>query len=163
MVKPVAILMKRILYRGGIASFDIPGSWVEEHQPEGGASFFEDLPDSGTLRLNVLSFGSDGNVAGEEIVSRLVRERGFFPLDPGLALKRYVKTVPEDGESLKVYYWEVAVPVNSSSARLVIFSFTILASQGVDLYYQNQIALLDQCIRSGTFSREPGLVSPNKR
>jgi hypothetical protein len=47
--------MKRIAYRGGIVSFVIPDVWLEEYEGEGGATFYEDKPGSGTLRLNVPS------------------------------------------------------------------------------------------------------------
>lgn len=50
--------LKHIKYRGGIAEFQIPSHWREEYEPGGGGTFYEDSPDSGTLRLNVLSLSS---------------------------------------------------------------------------------------------------------
>ena len=43
--------LKTIIYRGGIARFRVPHSWVEEYEPEGGGTFYEDGPDTGTLRM----------------------------------------------------------------------------------------------------------------
>ena len=48
--------LKTIEYRGGIARFQIPESWVEEYEPRGGGTFYEPGDDTGTLRINVLDF-----------------------------------------------------------------------------------------------------------
>jgi hypothetical protein len=48
--------MKPIVYRGGIITFRVPATWKEEYEAEGGGTFYDDRPDSGTLRLNVLTF-----------------------------------------------------------------------------------------------------------
>jgi hypothetical protein len=47
--------MKRIEYRGGIASFELPSHWREEHAVEGGATFYDERPDSGTLGTEKVS------------------------------------------------------------------------------------------------------------
>jgi len=47
--------LKTINYRGGLISFEIPKHWVEEFEESGGGTFFEDTPNSGTLRVNVLT------------------------------------------------------------------------------------------------------------
>jgi hypothetical protein len=50
--------MKTIRYRGGIVTFRIPAHWTEEYEEEGGGIFYNEDNDSGTLRLNVLTFAS---------------------------------------------------------------------------------------------------------
>ncbi|MBK8594774.1 MAG: hypothetical protein IPN83_04160 [Holophagales bacterium] len=40
--------MKSITYRGGLVTFRIPRHWVEEYEEDGGGTFYEDRPDSGT-------------------------------------------------------------------------------------------------------------------
>ncbi|HSI65722.1 MAG TPA: hypothetical protein VLE43_21530, partial [Candidatus Saccharimonadia bacterium] len=47
---------KTVTYRGGVVVFDLPARWVEEYEPSGGGTFYEDTPQSGTLRLSVLGF-----------------------------------------------------------------------------------------------------------
>jgi hypothetical protein len=149
--------LKTICYRGGIVRFDIPRSWKEEYEPSGGATFYEDRPDSGTLRLNVLSLSSNGKETGSEMISSLVADSGFEPLHDGLAIKQYVKSAEQEGQQLQIHYWEIAVPVEGCSTRLAIFSFTILASQASDQKVLNDIELLQDCIRAATFSREQGV------
>src|SRR5438552_168389 len=46
---------KTISYRGGIVTFRIPSHWREEYEPNGGGTFYDDNPDSATLRLNVIT------------------------------------------------------------------------------------------------------------
>lgn len=149
--------LKNICYRGGIARFDIPASWKEEYDPSGGATFYEDRPDSGTLRLNVLSFSSNGKETGDKMVASLIAKNGYKTLRDGLAIKQYVKSADEDGEDLHIHRWEVAVPVEGCSARLAIFSYTILASQAKDKQVRQDIELLGRCILDGEFSREQGV------
>ncbi len=47
--------MKKITYRGGLISFQIPKDWIEEYEENGGGTFYEDSQESGTLRINVLT------------------------------------------------------------------------------------------------------------
>jgi hypothetical protein len=61
-VLPVALVgaaappkMKTIAYRGGVITFRVPSTWKEEYQPEGGGTFYDPRPGSGTLRLNFMT------------------------------------------------------------------------------------------------------------
>jgi hypothetical protein len=149
--------LKSICYRGGIARFSIPASWKEEYEASGGATFYEDRPDSGTFRLNVLSFSSNGKETGDQTIAGLIAKSGYKALRDGLAIKQYVKSAEEDGEPLRIYYWQVAIPVERCNVRLAIFSYTILASQGTDKQVCQEIDLLDRCILNGEFSSEQGV------
>lgn len=149
--------LKRICYRGGIVRFDIPDSWEEEYEPSGGATFFEDEPDSGTLRLNVLSFSSNGTETSAEMVSGLVVKNGYQPLRDGLAITQEVKLAEESGEQLQISYWRVAIPVEPDNVRIAVFSFTILAEQATDPNIRREIDLLENSIRAAEFSRDEGV------
>lgn len=149
--------LKTIRYRGGIANFEIPASWLEEFEPSGGGTFYEDRTDSGTLRLNVLSFTSNGKESGEEMVAGMISRSGYAEMHDGLAIMQEVESTDYDGEALCIHYWRIAIPVEDCSARLAIFSYTILASQADDLAMQQEIELLDRCIRHATFSRVAGV------
>lgn len=149
--------LKNICYRGGIARFEIPASWKEEYEPSGGATFYEDRPDSGTLRLNVLAFRSNGNVTGEQSVENMIAKSGYKELRDGLAIKQYVKSAGEDLEPLRIHYWQIAIPVQGCNIRLAIFSYTILASQATDKQILQEIELLEKCIQNAEFSREQGV------
>ena len=149
--------LKNIFYRGGVTRFDIPASWKEEYEPSGGAMFYEDRPDSATLRLNVLSFSSNGKETGEQMVAGLVTKSGYQALGNGLAIKQYVEAAEENGEPLQLHCWEIAVPVKGCNARLAIFTYTILASQASELQTQQELLLLNRLIRAAEFSREQGV------
>jgi hypothetical protein len=49
---------KTIQYRGGLVTFRIPSDWVEEYEADGGGAFYPEKPNSGTLRLNVMTLRS---------------------------------------------------------------------------------------------------------
>jgi len=110
------------------------------------------------LRLNVLSFTSNGNETGEQMVAGLIAGSGYHPLHDGLAIKQYVNSGNEEGEQLHLHRWEVAIPVEGCSARLAMFTYTILASQSNDQQIQEEIELLGRCIRDGKFCREKGHI-----
>jgi hypothetical protein len=47
--------MKTIAYRGGIVTFRIPTHWREEYSDTDGGMLYEEHPDSGTLRLTIIT------------------------------------------------------------------------------------------------------------
>lgn len=149
--------LKRIVYRGGIAEFDIPAGWREEYEPLGGATFYDDRPDSGTLRLSVLGFKSKDTPA-ERMAATAFRDGRVESTRGGLPLRLAETETEEDGELLHIYKWEVAVPAPPNSLRLALFSYTILASQKSDAAFLAEVALLDSSIREATFSQEPGVA-----
>ena len=59
--------MKQVSYRGGIIKFEIPDHWVEEYGENGGGTFYEDAPDSATLRLNLLTFESESKTTRSDL------------------------------------------------------------------------------------------------
>src|ERR1035438_6693902 len=50
--------MKTIVYRGGVVTFRIPAHWREEYSDFEGGTFYEDRPDSGTLRLKIITMST---------------------------------------------------------------------------------------------------------
>ena len=148
---------KQICYRGGIARFVIPATWNEEYDPPGGATFYEDRPDSGTLRLSVLQFESKGSETCEQMIASLILRSGYESLRDELAVRHYAKSTVEDDEQLQIHYWEVGVPIEPNSVRLAIFSYTILASQAEDHAVLEEIELLDHSIRDAEYSRDAGI------
>ena len=96
--------LKTICYRGGIARFDIPASWKEEDEPSGHASFYEDRPDSGTLRFHVLDFSANSKATGDPMVESLIAKSEYKMLRHGLAIKQYVTSAEEDTELLPIQH-----------------------------------------------------------
>src|ERR1017187_8619466 len=149
---------KTIQYRGGIATFQIPSHWKEEYDPKGGATFYEDKPNSGTFRLSVLSFDSRSGERAEQMASRAFPAGTFETLPSGLRLQREAKAAKEGSETLAIYWWRVAVPVPPSSLRLANFSYTILAGQESEPAIASELAFVDKSVRVAEFRREPAVA-----
>jgi hypothetical protein len=151
-------MMKEIIYRGGLVRFHVPSSWVEEYQPEGGGTFYEDRDDSGTLRLNVLTFASKEPVTSNGI-PQLFKEMSLThnsidlrALPNGNVLLKYADRAVEEGEELLIYYWQLGNPVPPKHLRIADFSFTILASQSSDTEIIEQVRMLDGEIAGAEFA-----------
>lgn len=153
--------LKTINYRGGIVVFSIPRNWREEYEPAGGATFYEDSPDSGTLRLNVLGFESE-NAPAKQMSATAFRTGTVESTLSGFPIRREEKEVEENGERLRIYRWEIAVPVEPRHLRVAIFSYTILANQESAPAIVADVALLDSCIRAASFSQQLGEVGEFK-
>jgi hypothetical protein len=149
--------LKTVNYRGGLVRFSIPANWLEEYEPEGGGTFYEDRPDSGTLRLNVLSFDSPDKPA-DEMARTAFPQETVERLPSGFSMRRYVKSANEKGQALDIHRWEIAVPVPPHGLRLVCFTHTILAGQQSDTRIATELKLLDASIRCAEFSQQPGVI-----
>jgi hypothetical protein len=147
---------KMIKYRGGIAEFAIPSHWHEEYEPEGGGTFYADSPDSGTLRLNVISCVSKDTPA-EQIAAIYFRDGTVKTTNEGFPLRRREKAVEEDGERLHIVSWKVAIPVPPKSLRVALFTYTILKKQKDDPPFIAEMQELERSIEQSSFSQEPGV------
>jgi hypothetical protein len=149
---------KTIEYRGGVVSLEIPAHWKEEYEPKGGGTFYEDRPDSGTLRLNVLSFARRDGRSSEDTLRELIEKEPQETLGCGFPLKRYMKPGTENGETLHLYRWEVSVPVPPNEWRIVCFVHTIVAGQESDPRIKCELDLIDEIVRSARFSTARGVT-----
>jgi hypothetical protein len=146
--------LKLITYRGGIAIFEVPNSWVEEYESKGGGTFYEPRDDSGTLRLNVLGFESENEPAPQMALSALRDANGRSA--EGFPLHYETREAQENGERLEIHRWQVAIPVLPHSLRVAIFSYTILSGQLGEPRIAEELGTIDASIRRATFSVEPG-------
>ena len=155
--------MKVIEYRGGVLTFRIPSHWNEEYEENGGGMFYEEAPDSGTLRLNILAFEAP---AGKLLASGYDDMAGrssdpkseIVKLPNGDGMRMYRKDAEEAGESLHVYYWEVAHCAPPQKYYLAVFSWTILASQSSDQKFQDEIQMITDELKQIGFHPDLGLL-----
>jgi hypothetical protein len=84
--------LKPITYRGGIVRFEIPSDWIEEFETSGGGTFYENRPDSGTLRLNVLSFSSK-NTPSEEMARSVFKDNPTEVLPSGFLMSEMPRII----------------------------------------------------------------------
>lgn len=153
--------LKEINYRGGIVKFKIPVNWVEKYEEDGGGMFYEDAPNTGTLRLNVLTVkapvDSKGNLSAEalSIVSGS-EPNNIEILSNGNALSRSIERTKEQGQKITLYWWFVANTIPPNYVRVANFSYTILTSQENMDEFKNEIKLLDEQIKNCVFHPKLG-------
>jgi hypothetical protein len=155
--------MKEILYRGGLVKFSIPAHWKEEYNETGGGMFYEDGPDTGTLRLNVLTFANSNSTkpvdVSEEARNSAAKNGGEpFDLRPGDAMARYDSESVEDGESIKQRYWNVYSSVGDTHLRIAVFSYTLSSSRFDDNKHVREMEILDREIRNARIAKEVGTI-----
>ncbi len=153
--------LKTIAYRGGIVCFRIPDHWEEEYEEKVGATFYEDEPDSGTLRLNVLTLAvKTGVVAATatDLLQRRLKDTGgtIQPLADGNALLSYQQADKENEKDVLVYYWEIANPVPPSHCRYAIFTYTVPAYRATAAEVLAEVALLQRELEACRFAPELG-------
>lgn len=151
--------LKTITYRGGLMYFRIPAHWKEEYEEQGGGTFYEDAPDSGTLRLNVLTFTAPVGqlpASGHEYFTKQPISAGerIVQTHAGDGMKMYVKPTEENGEKLDIYRWEIAHCVQPQTFHMAIFTWTILSGQRSLPKFQREIQALSNELSQAYFHPE---------
>ena len=157
------VTLKTINYRGGIARFQVPSSWMEEYEPQGGGTFYEVGEDTGTLRINVMDFESPadkviGAKTAYDLLTSLESVGETECLPSGNAIARSSRTGLESGENLLIYTWHVGVCVTPTHFRMVVFTYTILAAQEHEPTMQQELELLDRSIANGEYPAVRGVA-----
>jgi hypothetical protein len=157
--------LKTVSYRGGLVRFRIPAGWVESYETEGGGEFYDDDPQSGTLRLNVLTFEQTVEGHVESAFEFLSRSAG--QIRPGVevigrpdgnASLSYWEFAEEDGEELAIRFWQVANAVPPRHMRIAAFSYTLLKSQMSRPRFVAEVEMIDREIGMCEFAKETGVV-----
>lgn len=161
--------MKTIVYRGGVIKFRIPAHWREEYSDIEGGTFYEARPGSGTLRLTIISLTapkvlqSDSAMDVLQDVVRALKSEGVEGTTKvrkdGNALFKYEQAASERRTSLTIFYWMVANPLPPRHARVVTFSYTIVARQRDHPRVQRDLEMLEAEIEAATLSPEIGILS----
>jgi hypothetical protein len=148
--------MKRVIYRGGIVTFQIPATWREEYEPDGGGTFYEAGTDTGTLRLHLLSLQKAGPPSLEAAAREIFHGEPVETLPNGFPLRHYCEQAEERGTPLLLYRWEVLIPVSPSQWRLACFTHTVLAACAGSPRTKAELALVNQLVREADYSTQPG-------
>ena len=145
--------MKEVIYRGGIAKFEIPDDWNEEYEPEGGATFYRVGDDTGTLRLNVLSFKRKDDQSGEPLTNL-----GFRPFRDDLFLKMEEKEFTEEGTKCALVNWQIGYEVDAINFRIASFNFTVLEDKKKDPDTALEMKAITHILKTAEFGREQGVT-----
>jgi hypothetical protein len=152
--------LKTIKYRGGVVEFRIPASWEEEYSDIDGGTFYENKPDSGTLRLKVITAESPSEVTSDSaksILDTFSFVRGRAVLQPnGNAIASYEESSVDSDQKIKIFYWLVANPLPPKHARIATFSYTILERKQHDTTIMRDLQMLEKEILDAKFATELG-------
>ena len=157
--------LKTIVYRGGVVRFRIPADWQEEYEPAGGGTFYAPGDETGTLRLNVTTFGAPPGEAltaddAEGFLTSFASKYDVSvqPLRPGIAMIRYDLPSKESGHALTIRYWQVAQVIPPGHVRQSLFSYTVLAKMFDDWLIRHEMDLLEREISVAEFAPVLGQV-----
>ena len=147
----VEVEMKEIVYRGGLVKFQIPKDWMEEYGSEGGGMFFGNGPNSGTLRLDVITAESPQKLGANEPVALLEGIKGdeasvIRRLENGNAIASQIIHTSEDGTPITMYWWYVGSFVPPKHVRLANFSYTVLTSHENDEKIEAEVEMVGASI-----------------
>ena len=161
--------MKAIAYRGGVVTFRIPAHWREEYSDLEGGTFYEDRPDSGTLRLKVITVVAPKQLqscSAMDVLHVVVHEMKSKGVEgttsgrnDGNAIFKYELMNSEEGVRHTICNWIVANPLPSNRARIATFSYTMLANQKNRSQVQRDLEMLDAEIKAASFSERLGVVA----
>jgi len=149
---------KTISYRGGLVAFEIPNTWTDEYDRDGGGTFYSKDPGSGTLRLNVLSVARNTPTSLADAAKEIFRGGDHQTLPSGNPVRRFVKRVEERGTPLELHRWEVLVPVSSIQLRLACFTHAVLASQSDSVQATRELAIIESAVSTARFATAPAQV-----
>lgn len=142
------IKVREIFYRGGIAIFPLPDNWIEEYEPSGGGTFYEDAAHGGTLRLNVLGFDFNTNSA--------TRFGEYQPFRDGLHIKTTKEQFVEDDDECILLSWQIGYDVGDNHFRIANFTYTIEAMAFRGEQAQYELSVIEMILKMAEFGRELG-------
>jgi hypothetical protein len=156
-----AVALKMVRYRDAV-SFPIPVGWKEEDEPGVQGTFYEEGPDTGTLRVSVMQWLGSSEEDRNRIVKSILLPGNVETLKQGVYLKKEVKDGSEGGEALKLHRWLVVLALPENTCRLVAFTHTITAAQEKDRATVVELAAVDFAVRNAVYSYEPKLPLVDK-
>ena len=159
--------MKTVNYRGGLVRFRIPKEWKEEYEEAGGGTFYQPGDDTGTLRLNVLSFqGPAGkSLSAASALATQAEKNGseVVELRDGVAMTQYDLEAEETGHRLRMRRWEIAQLLPPNHLRMVVFTYTLLAEQFDKPEFSAELTVLDHEVAACELAQVQGVLPPSQK
>lgn len=145
-----------VSYRDAV-SFPIPVTWKMEDEPGVQGTFYEEAPDTGTLRVSVMQWPGTDEEDRNRILKTILLPGSVEALKQGIYLKKEVEDSAEEGEALKLHRWLVVLALPQNVCRLVTFTHTVTAAQEHDRAIAAELAAVDFAVRNAVYSYEPNL------
>ena len=156
------VTMKEILYLGGLVTFSVPNHWIEKYESDGGGMFYEDAPDTGPLRLNVIAAKSPAPLSLDSAFKQVIAIKGVKAgsaqrLKNGNAIATSIQHSSEQGHAITIYWWCVTNPIWPTHLRFANFSFTVLTRQENSERTKREVQRLTDSIKNAKFLPTLGL------
>ena len=130
-----------------IIQFQIPENWISE-QDEDFSLFYEDTPDSATLRVQTLLFSVQNT---KQIIQQKLAESSTIALENGLPCAFKREQSEENGEILEIDFWDITIPISDTQIAICCFSYTILAEQASQEHFIHERELINHAICHADF------------
>ena len=130
-----------------IILFQIPENWISE-QDEDFTLFYEDSPDSATLRVQTLLFSVQNT---KQIIQQKLAESSTIALENGLPCAFKREQSEENGEILEIDFWDITVPISDIQIAICCFSYTILAEQTSQEHFIQEREMINHAICHADF------------
>jgi len=153
--------MKVINYRDAV-EFKIPSNWNVEDEIGIQGTFYENLPDTGTLRVSVYEWQSESEQDRNTKLQSALLPGNIETLAQGIYLKEEIKEVQEGSEKLSLYRWSVALALPDNLFRLIVFTHSIVKGQEEDPKIAIELELIDNSVRTAKFSYKTDLKLVDK-
>ena len=147
--------MKEIEGGEGLLRFRIPHDWKSERDEDGEWMHFADVPNSGTLRVSVITATSPTpfppGTTGMIMLSNKAQETAERWPD-GTAFSTFSKASIEDGRPLMIRFWEVGKLLPPKLGRNAVFSYAVAAGLERVEPERGRLEMLDVEIRRARFA-----------
>jgi hypothetical protein len=146
--------LKDVVLADGQLRFRAPADWLEAQEPDGGAAFYDEKQDQGTLRVKLMTFTTGDDLRGHSALEELrgiesEPDQTLEGLPNGNALRFHQESAEGGGERTSFHVWLLASIDPPHRMRLAVFSFTARAPVGSAV-----MAVLNAEIRRATFGHQ---------
>jgi len=147
------VKLRNIILADGQLRFRVPADWAETREADGGAAFYDEKMDEGTLRVKVMTFTTGDDLSGHSALEELRAieaepEQRLEGLPNGNALRFHRESADASGARTSIHVWLLAGIDPPHRMRLAVFSFTARAEVAA------LVEMLDEEIRQAAFAHQ---------
>ena len=148
--------LKVVTSAGKQVSFQVPSQWKEDYKEGHGGTFYLDSPESGTLRVNVMTANAPTNGAAKSaleafLVSRSERQAVVQTAD-GNYVERKESYATDQGIPIFMVTWTVCKVLSQDAARIAVFTYTCATENREKTICAEEIRNLNELIPKVRFS-----------
>jgi hypothetical protein len=148
--------MKTIKYRGELITFKIPENWLEEYEETGGGTFYEDIPSSGTLRVNVMTIENKAENGNPSFIFKNKSETHdlkAYLTQNGDEIFEYLDRSQENNLPISMYTFACIHKTKQIDFLIAVFTWTIETKFEKSQSYIQELDLIRESIKNIEFGR----------